>query len=335
MKVAVMSDGGWGTAISLALLKRNHDVVLWGPFPKYIDEMRESRVNRQFLAGVDLPEALEFTADASTAITGADFIVMAAPTRFARGCLKTIRDAGLPAQARIVSVAKGIENGTLMRVSEMCAELLPGVPYTVLSGPSHAEEVALEIPTAVVAASTDSAMASEVQELFMSDVFRVYTSDDVVGVELGGALKNVFAIAAGVCDGMEFGDNTKAALVTRGIAEMGRLGNALGGRVETFSGLSGLGDMIVTCCSGHSRNRHVGEQLGRGKSLAEITESMGRVVAEGVTTAESAHELAQKVGVTCPIISEIYAGLYQSKDPRQGLRDLMTRAARSEREDFG
>jgi glycerol-3-phosphate dehydrogenase (NAD(P)+) len=202
----------------------------------------------------------------------------------------------------------------------------------VLSGPSHAEEVAQRIPTAVVVASKGAEIANRVQDAFMNNRFRVYTSDDVVGVELAGALKNVFAIAAGICDGMAFGDNTKAALITRGIAEMARLGQMLGGRPETFSGLSGVGDMIVTCTSGHSRNRHVGEQLGKGLALDDVIASMGRSVAEGVSTTRSAYELARENAVETPIIREIYAGLYQGKDPREGVRDLMTRAARCERE---
>lgn len=327
-----MSDGGWGTALALLLVRNGHTVQLWGPFPDYIQEMYKSRENRLFLPGIPLAPELTLTADAAACASDADMIVMAAPSRFARTCFQTLQEANIPSSTPIVNVAKGIEVGSLARMSEMCAEILPKQPYAALSGPSHAEEVARQIPTAVVSASSDAALARHVQATFMNAEFRVYTSNDIVGVELGGALKNVFAIAAGICDGMQFGDNTKAALVTRGIAEMARLGMALGGNYETFSGLSGLGDMIVTCCSGHSRNRHVGEQLGQGKSLAEINAAMGKVVAEGVTTTQSAYALAQQCAIDTPIICEIHAGLYEGKDPRHGLRDLMTRAARPEPE---
>ncbi|MFT5126463.1 MAG: glycerol-3-phosphate dehydrogenase (NAD(P)+) [Rhodothermales bacterium] len=333
MKISVMSDGGWGTAIALVLASNGHTVTMWGPFEDYIEEMRETRINRQFLAGIPLPDTLRLTADMGEAVAGAEIMVLAAPTQFARGMIEKIAVANPSDDQIIVSVAKGIEIGSLLRISQICHELLPKrLPYAVLSGPSHAEEVAQRIPTAVVVASKGAEIANRVQDAFMNNRFRVYTSDDVVGVELAGALKNVFAIAAGICDGMAFGDNTKAALITRGIAEMARLGQMLGGRPETFSGLSGVGDMIVTCTSGHSRNRHVGEQLGKGLALDDVIASMGRSVAEGVSTTRSAYELARENAVETPIIREIYAGLYQGKDPREGVRDLMTRAARCERE---
>jgi glycerol-3-phosphate dehydrogenase (NAD(P)+) len=333
MKISVMSDGGWGTAIALVLVSNGHQVTMWGPFQDYIEEMRETRDNRQFLAGIPLPESLRLTADMGEAVAGAEIMVLAAPTQFARGMIAQIAEADPSDDQIIVNVAKGIEIGSLQRISQICDELLPRrLPYAVLSGPSHAEEVAKRIPSAVVAASKGVEIANRVQDVFMNNRFRVYTSDDVVGVELAGALKNVFAIAAGICDGMDFGDNTKAALITRGIAEMARFGQMLGGRPETFSGLSGVGDMIVTCTSGHSRNRHVGEQLGKGLELDAVIKSMGRVVAEGVSTTRSAHDLARANAVETPIIREIYAGLYEGKDPRVGVRDLMTRAPRSERE---
>jgi glycerol-3-phosphate dehydrogenase (NAD(P)+) len=215
-------------------------------------------------------------------------------------------------------------------MSELCEAVLGKNRYCVLSGPSHAEEVALKCPTAIVAASTDVNTAETVQKAFMNEFFRVYTATDVVGVELGGSLKNVFAIASGILDGMCLGDNSKAALMTRGIAEMARLGVALGGRTETFSGLSGIGDLIVTCISRHSRNRHVGEELGRGRKIKDVLNEMGLVVAEGVKTAESAYNLALNHNVETPIINEVYAGLYLGKDPRQGVKDLMARKARKE-----
>jgi glycerol-3-phosphate dehydrogenase (NAD(P)+) len=215
-------------------------------------------------------------------------------------------------------------------MSELVAEILGDVRYAILSGPSHAEEVARKVPTAVMTASRDPEAARTVQRVFMNPYLRIYTSDDVLGAELGGALKNVLALAAGILDGMGMGDNTKAALMTRGIVEMARLGQALGGRAETFSGLSGIGDLIVTCTSRHSRNRHVGEELGRGRKLAEIQREMGLVVAEGVKTASSAYDLARRVGVETPIIDAVHATLYEDKDPRQALRDLMLRDAKQE-----
>jgi glycerol-3-phosphate dehydrogenase (NAD(P)+) len=264
------------------------------------------------------------------AVSGAEIIILASPSQFMRQTLEKLAPFYSPDQI-LVNVAKGIEMGSLKRMSELCTEILGSErSYTVLSGPSHAEEVARKSPTAVVVGAEDHNDAATVQKAFMNSNFRVYTSDDIIGIELGGALKNVFAIAAGVIDGMELGDNPKAALITRGIAEMARLGVALGGRFETFSGLSGIGDMIVTCTSGHSRNRHVGEELGRGKKIEEIQSDMGLVVAEGVKTSESAYHLARQAGVETPVVNEIYAGIYLDKDPRQGVKDLMNRKAKKE-----
>ena len=330
MKIAVLSDGGWGTALALVLCGNGHEVRLWGPFPDYVAEMARTRKNPRFLAGVTLPDSLVLEADLAKAAEGCDILVLASPTQYMRGLLVKLRELRIPRETILVNVAKGIEIASLKRISEMVGELLGGARYAVLSGPSHAEEVSRGIPTAVVAAAADNAAAETVRDAFMNPVFRVYTSGDVVGVELGGALKNVLALAAGVCDGMGFGDNTKAALMTRGVVELSRLGKALGGRTETFFGLSGIGDLIVTCTSRHSRNRHVGEELGKGRTLAEIQTEMGMVVAEGVLTTESAFRLAQKAGVEVPIIAEVHAGLYEGKDPRQALRDLMTRQAKPE-----
>jgi glycerol-3-phosphate dehydrogenase (NAD(P)+) len=332
MKTAVLSDGAWGTALALLLAQNGHQVTQWGPFPDYVTEMRRTRRNDRFLKGVELPPALGLTGVMAEAVAGAELIVLASPTQYARATLMQLKAVGLGANQVLVNVAKGIEIGTLKRLSEMCAEILGNASYCVLSGPSYAEEVAHGVPTVVVVASANRDHRRVVQANLMSPRFRVYTSDDVVGVELGGALKNVFAIAAGICDGMKLGDNAKAALLTRGVAEMARLGQALGGRPETFSGLSGLGDIIVTCTGRYSRNRHVGEELGKGGKLADIIKSMGMVVAEGVTTTQSAHALAQRLLVPTPIISEVYAGLYEGKDARAAVRDLMTRSARPERD---
>jgi glycerol-3-phosphate dehydrogenase (NAD(P)+) len=330
MKATVLSDGGWGTAIAVHLCKLDHDVTLWGKFPDHIDELKRTRRNTRFLKGAQLPDKLGLTADMQTAVDGAELIVLATPTQYARETLTLLSEAGYTDSQILVNLSKGIEISSLKRLSQMCEEILGSVRYCVLSGPSHAEEVVHEAPTAVTAASEPLEIAEAVQAAFMSDYFRVYTSDDVTGVELGGSLKNVLAIAAGISDGMGLGDNAKAALLTRGIAEMARLGVKLGGKSETFSGLSGLGDIIVTCTSGHSRNRYVGENLGKGIKLEAVIESMGMSVAEGVSTTKSAYQLAHKVGVATPIIDEIYASLYEDKDPRQAVRDLMSRGARTE-----
>ncbi len=331
MKATVISDGAWGTALAMRLIGNGHNVTLWGPFPDYVEEMRRTRRNDRFLKGVELPEALELQEDLSAAISGSQLLVLAAPSQYARKTLEQLSKSGFDRRQVLVNVAKGIEVKTLKRMDELVRDILgPRLRYAALSGPSHAEEVSREVPTAVVVASRNAEAAQVVQQAFMSEVFRVYTTTDVIGVELGGALKNVYAIAAGVCDGMELGDNSKAALITRGIAEMARVGMALGGRARTFSGLSGVGDMIVTCNSRHSRNRHVGVELGKGRKLNEIVQEMGMVVAEGVRTTESAWQLARKLKVDAPIIGEVYAGLYEDKDPRQGVRDLMTREAKAE-----
>ena len=330
MKIAVLSDGSWGTALSMLLCQNGHNVTMWGPFPEYLDKMAASRENSKFLPGFKLHDNLIIEKDMRKAVADSELILLASPTQYTRQVLEQFKEFHNKNQHFLVNVAKGIENKTLLRVSEICAEVLGECSYVVLSGPSHAEEVVKGVPTTVTAASDNESLALKVQETFTNETFRVYTSNDVLGLELGGALKNVMAIAAGIIDGMKLGDNPKAALITRGIAEMSRLGEALGGNPLTFSGLSGIGDLIVTCCSGHSRNRHVGEELGRGKTLDEILNEMGMVVAEGVKTTLGAHELAQRAGIECPIINEIYAVLYENQTPQQAIKNLMSRPLKPE-----
>lgn len=330
MRIAVLSDGAWGTALALNLVANGHEVTQWGPFPDYLDEMARTRENARFLPGVKLPRELHFEPEMGKAVNGRELLLLATPTQYLRSVLKQLQPFLEPERQLLVNVAKGIEVESWLRISEMVAEVLGRTRYAVLSGPSHAEEVSRRVPTAVVAASENSADAELVQRIFLNDNFRVYTSADVVGVELGGALKNVMAIAAGIIDGMKLGDNPKAAMMTRGISEMGRLGELLGGKAQTFSGLSGIGDLIVTCTSGHSRNRHVGEELGRGRKLPEILQSMGMVVAEGVPTARGAYTLARKTGAETPIIDEIYAVLYERRDVPTAIRNLMSRTAKPE-----
>jgi glycerol-3-phosphate dehydrogenase (NAD(P)+) len=332
MKISVLGDGAWGTALAMVLVSNGHDVTIWGAFPDYLAQMEKERVNSRFLKGVRLPDELNFTADMAKAAE-ADFLLTATPTQYLRGVLETLKPYYNPERHSIINVAKGIENGTLLTIDRMCNEILGKCRYCALCGPSHAEEVSRQVPTAVVAASDDAVLAESVRNLFINDTFRVYTSDDPVGVELGGALKNVIAIAAGIIDGMALGDNPKAALLTRGIAEMSRLGAALGGKPTTFAGLSGVGDLIVTCTSGHSRNRYVGEQIGKGRKLPDIQAEMGMVCAEGTKTAISARALALKCGVDAPLVDAVYATLYEDKPPAEAVRELMTRKAKSE-DDF-
>ena len=329
-KVTVLGDGGWGTALALVLLSNGHDVTLWGRQQEKIESLRKSRENK-YLKGIVLPENLKLESDPATAVGEAEFAVLAAPSQYMRETLEKFSGFLDPEKCAVIDVAKGIENGSLKRMSEVFEDIFGSSRnYTVLSGPSHAEEVAVNVPTAVVAASRDLCAAETIQQLFMTPSFRVYTTDDITGVELGGSLKNVLAIAAGICDGMEMGDNTKAALMTRGIAEMARLGCALGGRKETFAGLSGVGDLIVTCMSRHSRNRFVGESLGKGKPLEEIRRGMNGSVAEGVRTALSAYQLAEKAGIETPLINAVYEVLYCSRSPKDAVYELMTRSAKQE-----
>lgn len=330
-KTAVLGDGAWGTSLALVLLWNKHDVTLWGPFKENIDAINATGDN-QFLKGVKLPKELRAEADIAKAVADADLLVLASPSQYMRKTLNALKPHFRKEQHRLVDIAKGIETGSLKRMSEICEEILGESHYSALSGPSHAEEVSRKVPTAVVIASKEIELAVELQNLFMNEFFRVYTSDDLTGVELGGALKNVYAIATGMIDGMGLGDNPKAALMTRAIAEMSRLGVMLGGRAQTFSGLSGVGDLIVTCMSRHSRNRYVGEELGKGRGIDEIIRSMGMVVAEGVKTSESMCQLARKIGVETPVANTIYDIIYHGKSPKDAVLELMTRKAKHETE---
>lgn len=330
MKITVLSDGAWGTALALVLVSNNHDVTMWGPFPEYINEMAQSRFNSKFLPGVKLDDRLKFEADMESAVKDSEAILLASPSQYLRSVLEKFKPFFNAEKQLVINVAKGIEVDTWLRMSEVVSAMLGPCRYIALSGPSHAEEVSRKVPTLVVAASKNIADAEKVRDIFMNSYFRVYTSSDILSVELGGALKNVMAIAAGIIDGMKLGDNPKAALITRGIAEMSRLGVALGGNAQTFAGLSGVGDLIVTCCSGHSRNRHVGEALGEGRKLNDIIQSMGMVVAEGVVTAKGAKHFADTANVETPVITEIYNILYNNKSPEKAMEELMNRSPKQE-----
>ncbi|MCP4178176.1 MAG: NAD(P)-dependent glycerol-3-phosphate dehydrogenase [bacterium] len=329
MNISVLGDGAWGSAVANLLHQNKQNVKLWGPFPDYIEEMKKTRINSRFLPSYTFPKEIELTSDLSAAVKNADILIFALPTQYQRELIVKLKSLHKKNQI-IINIAKGIENKSLERLSELATEILGDVKYAVLSGPSHAEEVIKGSPTAVVVGCKDKKIGEIIQSIFINDFFRVYYSSDTTGVELGGALKNVFAIAAGIADGMKLGDNSKAALVTRSIAEMSRLGKALNGKYETFSGLSGIGDMIVTCFSKHSRNRHVGQKLGEGYTLDQILKEMGMVVAEGVKTTKSAYKLAKKINIEVPIINELYSTLYADKTPTDCIKDLMSRSAKPE-----
>jgi glycerol-3-phosphate dehydrogenase (NAD(P)+) len=326
---AVLGDGAWGTAIALLLAGNpEHRVRLWSARPENARLLRERRENVRLLPGVPIPEAVQLTGDLAEAVAGADLWIAAVPTVYLRSTLQPVAHA-LRGDRPVLSLAKGLENETFMRPSEILRQVLGVHRVAVLSGPSHAEEVSRGLPTTVVAAGSDLELARWVQERFSTDRFRVYTNLDVVGVELGGALKNIIGIAAGISDGLKFGDNAKAALLTRGLVEMARFGVALGAEHATFFGLAGLGDLITTCSSRHGRNRHVGERLGRGEKLADILAGMS-MVAEGVYTARSVHDKAARMGVEMPITTEVYRVLYEGKDPLTAVNDLMLREPKGE-----
>lgn len=332
MKVSVLGAGSWGTALAIILANNGHQVIMWEYNKQYVKNLKKHYENKEFLPGVKIPREIEITHSLKDAATDQHMIVIAIPTQFIRSVLIKIKNCSFK-NTTFVSVSKGIEKDTLLTVNHIIAEVL-GVSNDsigVLSGPSHAEEVSRKIPTAVVAASINIETATEIQAAFLNSYFRVYSSTDIIGVELGGALKNVIAVGAGIIDGAKFGDNTKAAIMTRGIAEISRLGIQLGARPETFSGLSGMGDLIVTCMSKHSRNRYVGEQIGMGKKLPEILKSM-TMVAEGIETCKSVHQLAAKHQIDVPIANAVYNILFNEKDPIKVTNDLMSRGMKAELE---
>ena len=327
-KIAVIGSGGWGTALAILLAERGLPVTLWGYEKEQVEALKTTRQNRLFLPGVILPDGIQPTNNLADTLE-ADVILFVPPSKAMRAVAKNFAALNPPESAVLLSCTKGIEQGSGLRMSQVLGEFFPENPLAVLSGPSHAEEVARKAPTAVVLGCRDHHIAKKLQRIFSTGAFRTYTSTDVAGIELGGALKNIFAIAAGVSDGIGLGDNSKAALVTRALAELIRLGVALGGRRETFQGLSGIGDLMVTCFSRHSRNRGVGDRLGNGESPEAISASMV-MIAEGVPTALSAHECARKLDVSTPIIDEVHAALYKNKPARDAMMALLGREPREE-----
>jgi len=330
MKIAVLGSGGWGTALAMLLAENGHTVTLWSYLEEESRRLQQTREN-PLLPGVTLPESLSYTWDLSC-VRGCGVVVMATPSFGVRSTAEGIRGMLTP-ETILVSVSKGIEKGSSLRMTEIIRQATGDLcPVVALSGPSHAEEVARRVPTAVVSACPDQAAAETVQDLFLNDRFRVYTSPDIVGVELSGALKNVVALACGICDGMGYQDNTKALLMTRAMVELCHLGERLGGDRQTFGGLAGMGDLIVTCTSMHSRNRRAGILLGQGKSVGQTLAETGGVV-EGYYAAASMHQLAEKTGVEMPICRCVYEILYRQRPVQEVARELMGRARKGEIED--
>lgn len=326
--LGVVGAGSWGTALALVLEKNGHQVTLWSSREEKAAELRDLRENVDKLPGVKLPETLEITSDLETAVKGKELVVLGVPSLYIRSTAAKMAPYVSDGQV-IVNVSKGIEESTLSTMTEVIFEEIPNGDVAVLSGPSHAEEVSRGIPTTVVAGAKTRRTAEMIQSIFMNETFRVYTSPDMLGIEIGGALKNVIALAAGIADGLGFGDNTKAALITRGIAEMSRLGVAMGGYQETFSGLTGMGDLIVTCASRHSRNRKAGYLMGQGYSMKEAMDEV-KMVVEGVFSARAALKLAEKYYVRLPIIEQVNAVLFEGKETKEAVRDLMVRDGKTE-----
>lgn len=327
-KIAVIGDGGWGTTLAIALGKKGYSVKLWSLFENYAKVLNKRRENIKFLPGIKIPSNIIITSDIEKVVARVQLIILAVPSSYLRSVLKVLEKYA-DKNVVFVNVTKGIEEKTLLRMSELIVSILGRVNLVVLSGPTIAYEVARGMPATAVIASRNEKTAKIVQEVFTTDRFRVYTSSDVIGVELGGSLKNIVAIAAGISDGLGFGVNTKAALVTRGLVEITRLGVAMGAKKETFSGLSGLGDLVTTCMSPHSRNRQVGEAIGKGKRLKDILHRM-EMVAEGIKTTKSAYQLSKKYKVELPITNEIYKVLYKNKNPLRAVNDLMRREKKTE-----
>ncbi len=332
VRIAVLGAGSWGTTLALLLNDNGHEVVLWEFFADLADTISKKRVNTKYLPGVKIPGSVVVTSDLEQALDGCSHILFVTPSHTARNVASMVRSTATFTKSMvIINASKGLEEKTLCRMSEVLGQELPQTKGRIvgLLGPSHAEEVSRKMPTSVVVAGSNLDILDRTQAIFMNEYFRVYTNTDLIGVELGVSLKNTIAIAAGICDGLGFGDNTKAALLTRGLAEIKRLVSSMGGKEETLSGLAGVGDLIVTCMSRHSRNRYVGEQIGRGQSLQEVLDGMV-MVAEGVKTTKAAVALSRRAGVELPITEQVYRVLFYGKDPKKAIRDLMVRKAQKE-----
>ena len=330
MKISVLGAGSWGTTLACLLANNGHQVYLWEINKQAAEKLDKERVI-PFIGGATIPENVIVSSDLNV-VNETEAVLFVVPSHFLRSTVMSIKKLNIDLGKKlIISATKGIENETLLRVSQIIEEIYPETKDKIvaLSGPSHAEEVSKQIPTAVTSASKDESLAIKVRDLFMNDYFRVYTQSDIVGVELGASLKNVFAVAGGIIDGLNFGDNTKAAIISRGLIELINLGVALGGKEKTFYGLSGVGDLMVTCFSKHSRNRNLGEMLAKGKTLEQAEKEL-KMVAEGVKTCMSAYQLGKKLNIDLPIINQVYEVLFNNKDAKKAVYDLMTRSPKSE-----
>lgn len=328
-RISVLGDGGWGTTLAILLSKKKYKITLWGAFKDYINYLDKKRVNSRFLPEITIPRNINITPDLRKAVSNQDIIILAIPSEHMRAVLKKVKKCGSDKKAIYVNVAKGIELNSLKRMSEVIKDELGNVKIGVLSGPTIAHELALGIPTTAVVSSASRETRTFLQNVFMTNRFRIYTNSDVVGMELGGSLKNVIAIACGIADGLKFGTNAKAAILTRGLSEISRLGSAMGAKKTTFSGLSGLGDLVTTCISPYSRNRSIGEQIAKGKKITYIKKHM-RMVAEGVPTTKSAYLLSIKYKVDMPITKQVYQVIYKNKSPLKAVEELMTRKKKEE-----
>lgn len=326
--IGIIGDGGWGTTLAVYLAEKGYSVTVWGPFADYTREVQQTRYNTKFLPDIRLPESILFTNEMARAVDACEVVVLATPSKFIVSVLKQLKKFNL-SKKLVLSVIKGIDTEKLLRMSQIIEKELGRIPLAVLSGPTIAGELARRQPTTAVIASKNPRLAKDLQTVFNSDIFRIYTNSDVIGVEIGGSLKNVIAIACGVCDGLGFGTNAKAAILTRGLNEMTRLGKAMGAQSSTFYGLTGLGDLVTTCVNAKSRNRSVGEALGQGKSIDEILSSMS-MVAEGVETVKAAYKLGKKLKVPMPITNEVYNIITKNKKPHQAVSDLMQREMKAE-----
>ena len=331
-EIGIIGAGSWGIALSVLMSDNGYKVTVWSALENEINMLNEKREHVDKLPGVKLPESMVFTTDLKSAIEGKDFLILAVPSVFTRSTARQMKPYVIDGQ-KIVNVAKGIEEDTLKTLSEQIEEEIPNANVSVLSGPSHAEEVGNRMPTTVVVGSKDKETAEYLQHAFDNEIFRVYTSPDILGIEIGGALKNVIALAAGMADGTGCGDNTKAALITRGIAEITRLGVCMGGKAETFAGLTGIGDLIVTCASMHSRNRRAGILMGQGKSMQEAMDEV-KMVVEGVYSAKAGLQLSRKYGIEMPIVSEVNKILFEGKTVKDSLNYLMNRDAFTEHKEL-
>ncbi len=328
--ITILGDGAWATTLAIVLSKNGHNVFIWSAFPEHLEELNKKRENKKYLPGIKIPENIIFEKDLKTVIEKSSWIIFAIPSKFFRSVAQKIKASKSNLKGKVfINVAKGLEQKTLMRMTEIIKSELGKVAVAVLSGPSIAIEVAKGLPVLVVVASKNHEIAKEIQHIFSNNYFRVYTSTDVIGVELGGPLKNIIAVVAGISDGLGFGSNAKAAILSRGLAEIQRLGIKMGAKKKTFSGLAGLGDLSTTCISPESRNRTFGERIAKGEKMAKIIESTDSII-EGATTAEAVYQLSKRYKVEMPITDQVYQVLYKNKSPQTALKELMTRKRKPE-----